>query len=182
MLIYSMSVSADGFVNDRDGGFDWNAPSDDVFQLHYEEVSSLSAYFLGRRLYEAMRVWETDPAFRETDALASFADVWTALPKIVFSRTLERVGGNARLADKPLAEELTAWDSATAIISIAGPTLAREAVELDLVDEYRIFRSPIIVGGGTKYLPTVASPLPLDLVESRTFDSPVVYERYRRIR
>jgi len=180
MLIYSMSVSADGYVNDPGGGFDWSAPSDDVTQLHHEEVASLSGYLLGRRLYETMRVWDIDQQLRAS--YPGFAEVWAALPKIVFSRTLERVDGNARLAEKSLAEELSAVNSAEAIISIAGPTLASEAVTLDLVDEYRIYRSPIIVGGGTQYFPALASPLPLELVETRTFDSPVIYERYRRIR
>src|SRR5215217_2116711 len=98
MLIYSMSPSVDGFTNDRDGAFDWGAPSEDLFRFHTALVSELGGYLLGRRLYEAMLVWETDPSMRETELKAAFADIWCALPKVVFSRTLESVRGNARLA------------------------------------------------------------------------------------
>ena len=104
MVIYSMSVSVDGFVSDRDGSFDWSGPSDEQFDFHLAEVSGLGAYLLGRRLYEDMLVWETDPSLRRDEATDAFADVWCALPKVVFSRTLDSVQGNARHATAPLAE------------------------------------------------------------------------------
>ena len=179
MLIYSMSASVDGFISDRDGDFAWGAPSDDLFDFHLELVGALGAYLLGRRLYEAMLVWETDPAMRSTEAKAAFADVWCALPKVVFSRTLDRVEGNARLADRPLAEEAAAAVAATDKgVSIGGAALGAQAFELGLVDELRLFRYPVVVGGGTPYLPPVTATVPLDLLETRTFGSRVVYERY----
>ena len=182
MLIYSMGVSADGFVADRDGRFDWNDTSEELFRLHIARVGGLSAYLLGRRLYENMRVWDTDPAMRATELGATFADIWAALPKVVFSRTLHQVEGNARLASAPLPEEIAAaLDSAGADVEIGGADLASQAIELDLVDEFRIFRAPVIAGGGTRYLPPVGRSLPLELVETRAFDA-VVYERYRRPR
>ncbi len=98
-----MSVSVDGFISDREGDFDWGAPTDELFAFHLEEVSKLRGALLGRRLYEAMLVWETDPAMRHDELRTAFADVWSALPKVVFSRTLDRVEGNARLALAPLA-------------------------------------------------------------------------------
>src|ERR1700712_1325655 len=98
MLIYSMGVSVDGFIADREGAFDWTVPSDEQFRFHLEQVGELGGYLLGRRLYETMLVWETDPSLRDTEARAAFADVWCALPKVVFSHTLESVQGNARLA------------------------------------------------------------------------------------
>jgi dihydrofolate reductase len=183
MLIYSMSVSVDGFIADREGAFDWTAPTDEVFAFHLAQVGELGAYLLGRRLYETMRVWETDPALRAKEAGAAFADVWAALPKVVFSRTLERVEGNARLARAPVAEEVAATlDATDKDVSIGGAGLAAAAVELGLVDELRIFRHPVVVGGGTPYLPPVTESIPLELVETRTFDSPVIFERYRRAR
>jgi dihydrofolate reductase len=181
MLIYAMGVSADGFVADRDGNFDWGPLSEELSAVHTERVGSLGGYLLGRRLYTDMRVWETEPAMRATPAGAEFADIWTALPKVVFSRSLPEVHGNARIASAPLAEELAALASGGADVEIGGPGLAAQAIELDLVDEYRIFRYPVVAGGGTPYLPPVDRPLPLELVETRAF-GPVVYERYRRLR
>jgi len=180
MLIFSMSVSADGFINDRAGGFDWAAPDDELTRFHHDEVATLDAYLLGRRLYETMRVWETDPTMRDTESGAAFADVWAALPKVVFSRTLAGVDGNARFADRPLVDEIAAADGADKIVSIGGAVLAGQAIELGLVDELRIYRCPVVVGGGTPHLPPVENDVRLELVETRAFDSHVVYERYRR--
>lgn len=182
MLIYSMGVSVDGFIADREGGFAWGAPDDELFGFHLSRVSGLGGYLLGRALYEAMLVWETDPSVR-TDALRdTFADVWCALPKIVFSRTLDGVQGNARLAEGSLAEEAAAALATGRDVEIGGATLAGAAFELGLVDELRMFRYPIVVGGGTPFFPPVTRDVPLELIETRTFNGGVVYERYRRVR
>jgi dihydrofolate reductase len=181
VLIYSMSVSVDGFIADREGGFAWTAPSDELFGFHLAQVRDLGGYLLGRRLYETMLVWETDPSLRETELRAAFADVWCAIPKVVFSRTLDSVQGNARLAEASLAEEVAAVRDATdKDVSIGGAGLAAAAIELGLVDELRMFRHPIVVGGGTPFLPPVTEDVPLELIETRTFGSRVVFERYRR--
>jgi dihydrofolate reductase len=183
MLIYSMSVSADGFIYDRDGDFNWGPLSNELRDFHLEQVSGLGAYMLGRRLYETMRVWDTDPAMRETPADAAFADVWGRLPKVVFSRTLDSVDSSARLAGSSMADEVATTVASTHLgVSIGGSDLAGQAIALDLVDDYRMFRYPVIVGGGARYFPTVGNILPLELVESRVFGSMVVFERYRRIR
>ena len=182
MLIYSMNVSVDGFIADRDGAFDWGVPSDEQFRFHLEQVRELGSCLLGRRLYETMLVWETDPARRETEAEAAFADAWCVIPKVVFSRTLDSVQGNARLAEGLVAEEVAAALGATdEDVEIGGAGLAAQAFELGLVDELRIFRYPVVVGGGTPYLPPVTEDVRLDLIETRTFDSRVINERYRRV-
>ena len=98
MLIYSMSVSVDGFIADREGAFGWTAPEEELFRFHLAEVRKLGGFLIGRRLYETMLVWETDPSLRDNELGAAFADVWCAIPKTVFSRTLDSVQGNARLA------------------------------------------------------------------------------------
>lgn len=176
-----MSVSVDGFIRDRDGKFDWAVPGDEQFQFHLEQVRNLGACLCGRGLYETMVVWETDTSLRESEAGAAFADAWSALPKVVFSRTLDRVEGNARLAGAPLAEEVAATLAATdRDVEIGGAGLAAQAIELGLVDEFRIFRNPVLVGGGTPLLPPVSDQIALDLVGTRTFASRVVYEQYRR--
>lgn len=183
MLIYSMSVSADGFMTDRNGELDWTQPSDEQFEFWLEQTSALGCYLLGRRLYEGMQVWETDPTLRDTPSGAEFADVWSALPKIVFSHSLDAVEGNARLAQASLAEEVaTARAGTEKDISIGGADLAAQAIELDLIDELWMLRHPVVLGGGTPFLPPTSRSLPLDLVETRTFNDRVIYERYRRAR
>ena len=183
MLIYSMSVSVDGFIADRDGAFGWGVPSDELFRFHLDQVRGLGSCLLGRRLYETMLVWETDPSLRDNEDTDAFADVWCALPKVVFSRSLDSVQGNARLAEASLAEEAAAaLDANDKDVAIGGPGVAAVAVELDLVDELRMFRHPVVVGGGTPFLPPVTEDVSLDLIETRTFGSRVIYERYGRAR
>jgi dihydrofolate reductase len=183
MLIYSMSVSVDGFIADREGAFGWTAPDEELFRFHLAEVRKLGGYLIGRRLYETMLVWETNPSLRDNELGASFADVWCAIPKVVFSRTLDSVRGNARLAEASVAEEAAAaLDATDKDVEIGGAGLAAAAIELGLVDELRMFRYPIVVGGGTPYLPPVTEDVRLDLIETRTFGSRVIYERYQRVR
>jgi len=180
MLVYSMSVSVDGFIQDRDGGIGWSVPSDELFRFHLDAVRELGACVLGRRLYEAMLVWETDPSLRRDDDTDAFADVWTALPKVVFSRTLREVRGNARLAEGPLEEEIPkVLASVDGDVEIGGAELACAALRLGLVDELRNFRHPVLIGGGTPFYPPVPDIVRLDLVDVRAFPSGVVLERYR---
>jgi dihydrofolate reductase len=181
MLIYSMSVSVDGFIADREGAFEWSVPDEELFRFHTVQTRELGGFLLGRKLYETMLVWETDPSMRETEADAAFADVWCAIPKVVFSRTLDSVQGNARLAEASVAEEAAAALEATdKDIGIGGAGLAAAAIELGLIDELRMFRYPVVVGGGTPFLPPVTEDVPLDLIETKTFGSQVICERYGR--
>jgi dihydrofolate reductase len=181
MLIFSMGVSVDGFIADRKGAFDWSVPDEELFRFHTEQTRALGGFLLGRKLYETMLVWDTDPAMRETEDEAAFADAWCAIPKVVFSRTLDSVEGNARLAEASVADEVaTALGATNRDVGIGGAGMAAEAIELGLVDELHIFRYPVIVGGGTPLLPPVTDDVPLDLVDTRTFSSRVILERYRR--
>src|SRR3954454_12540189 len=181
MLIYSMGVSVDGFIADREGAFGWTVPDEEQFRFHTAQVRELGSYLCGRRLYETMLPWETDPSMRDDELRAAFADVWCAIPKVVFSRTLDSVQGNARLAEASVAEEAaTALDATDKDVGIGGAGLAAAAVELGLVDELRLFPHPVVVGGGTPFLPPVTEDVPLDLIETRTCGSRVIYERYGR--
>jgi dihydrofolate reductase len=183
MLIYSMGVSVDGFIADREGAFGWTVPSEEQFRFHLAQIRELGRYLCGRRLYETMLVWETDPSMRNDELGAAFAEVWCALPKVVFSRTLDSVQGNARLAEASVSEEIAAaLDASDKDVSIGGAGLAAAAIGLGLVDELRMFRNPVLVGAGTPFLPPVTEDVRLDLVETRTFGSRVIYERYRRAR
>ncbi|MFN8159966.1 MAG: dihydrofolate reductase family protein [Solirubrobacterales bacterium] len=183
MLIYSMGVSVDGFIADREGRFGWTVPSEEQFGFHLAQTRELGCYLCGRRLYETMLPWETDPSMRDSELRAAFADVWSAIPKLVFSRTLDRVQGNARLAETSVAEEVAAaLERTDKDVSIGGAGLAATAIELGLVDELRMFRNPVLVGGGTPFLPPVTDEVRLELIETRTFGSRVIYERYGRAR
>ena len=183
MLIYSMSVSVDGYIADREGAFGWTVPNEEQFRFHVAQTRELGGYLCGRRLYETMLPWETDPSMRGDELSAAFADVWSAIPKVVFSRTLDTVQGNARLAKASVAEEAAAaLDATDKHVSIGGAGLAATAIELGLVDELRMFRNPVLVGGGTPFLPPVTKDVPLDLIDTRTFGSRVIYERYWRAR
>ncbi len=182
MLIYSMGVSVDGFIADREGAFGWSVPSEEQFRFHLAQTRELGGFLCGRRLYETMLVWETDPSLRDNELGAAFADVWCAIPKVVFSRALDSVKGNARLAEASLAEEAAAaLDATDKDVAIGGAGLAAAAIELGLVDELHLFRYPVVVGGGTPFLPPVTEDVALDLIETRTFGSRVIYERYRRV-
>lgn len=175
-----MTVSLDGFINDRDGGIDWSEPGDELFEFHLDRVRELSGTLLGRKLYETMLVWETDPSLRSTPAFIAFADAWTALPKVVFSHTLSAVQGNARLATESLEQEASQMLAGGGDVEVGGATLASQALALDLIDDFRLFRAPVILGGGTPFPPEVQNPMFLELVESRTFEPGIVYEHYRR--
>ena len=176
-----MGVSVDGFIADREGAFGWSVPSEEQFRFHIAQTRELGAFLCGRRLYETMLVWDTDPSLRDDEDGAAFADVWCAIPKVVFSRTLDSVQGNARLAEASLADEAAAALDATDLdVAIGGAGLAAEAIALGLVDELRMFRNPVVVGGGTPFLPPVTDDVHLDLIETETFGSRVVYERYAR--
>src|SRR3954452_5768268 len=156
VMIFSMGVSVDGFIADREGLFGWTVPDDEQFRFHTEQVGELGGYLSGRKLYETILPWETDPSMRHDEDQAAFADLWCALPTGVFSRTLDSVEGNARLAEGSLAEEAAAALAATdKDVAIGGAGLAAEAVELGLVAELRTFRNPFVLGGGTPLLPPV---------------------------
>jgi dihydrofolate reductase len=181
-VVYSMNVSLDGCIVDPDGGLDWTADDPEVFRFITDQTRELSAYVMGRRLYETMLYWETadqDPSL-DDDALA-WAAVWKPLPKVVFSTTLSAVEGNARLATGGLVEEIERLRAAPADgdIAIGGATLAAEAARLDLIDEYRPRVHPVLVGGGLPFYPHSGRRVDLELAESRTFASRAVYSRYR---
>ncbi|HEV7461192.1 MAG TPA: dihydrofolate reductase family protein [Solirubrobacteraceae bacterium] len=182
-LIYSMGVSLDGFIAGPNGEIDWGAPDEERHRFHNEETRELGAHLCGRRLYEEMVYWETaheKPGISETEL--EFASIWKKLPKIVFSGSLEHVEGNARLAHEGVAEEIAELkEQPGKDLAIGGAGLASDAIKLDLIDEYRLFVSPVVLGGGTPYFPALEERISLELVETRTFGSRVVYVRYRRV-
>jgi dihydrofolate reductase len=181
-VTYSMGVSLDGYIVGPDGRFDWTAPDRDVFRFWIEAIRGVGVHLMGRRLYETMLYWETaDQDGSLDEAELEWAALWKALPKVVFSTTLSAVRGNARLASGSLTEEIERLraEPGESEIAIGGATLAAEAAGLDLIDEYRVMVYPVLVGGGTPYVPRRERRVDLELIETRPFSSGVVYLRYR---
>ncbi len=181
-VIYSMSPSLDGFIAGPGGEIDWGAPDEELHRFHNQQVREIGAHFLGRRLYETMLYWETadeNPSAAEHEL--EFARIWKALPKIVVSTTLEKVEGNARLIRGDIGEEVAALKRQPGKdIAVGGAGLAATFTKLGLIDEYLLFLNPVVLGSGTPYFPALEERIDLELVETRTFGSRVVFLRYRR--
>jgi len=181
-VTYSMSASLDGYIVGPDGAFNWTVPDKEVFRFWIDEIREVGVHLMGRRLYETMLYWETaDQAASLDDAELEWAGLWKPLPKVVFSTTLSAVQGTARLASGGLAEEIERLraEPGEGDIAIGGATLAAEAAALSLIDEYRVMVYPVLVGGGIPYFPRRERRVDLELVETRSFSSNVVYLRYR---
>lgn len=181
-LTYSMTVSLDGYIAGPDGGIDWSVPDEELFRFHTQQVEETGAHLCGRRLYETMVYWETAEESPLDVDQVRFARIWKALPKIVFSTTLESVVGNTRLARDGLGEEVSRLkEQPGKDIAVGGAGLAGACMRLGLIDEWRLFISPVLLGGGTPYFPTLDAQTNLELVETKTFGSRVLYLRYRRL-
>ncbi len=182
-LSYSILVSLDGFINGPNGELDWHVVEEEFLQFVNEQQSTVDTFLFGRRMYEVMAYWDTaeqDKTLSEGDR--AFARRWNQQEKIVFSSSLGSVRGNARLAEGTLEEEilnLKARDGSD--IEIGGATLAAEAINLGLVDEYHLFVQPVLVGSGTRAFPAAPSQQRLQLVGSHSFRSGVIYHHYRRL-
>jgi dihydrofolate reductase len=179
-LEYSVIVSLDGYHSDADGGFSWAMPDEEVHAFVNDRSRGATTYLYGRRMYEMMTVWETDPSFYEADpVLADFAGVWQAAEKIVYSTTLETVStARTRLErefDPDAVRKVIA--SSDGDVAVAGPGLAAHALRAGLVDLIDVYVCPVVVGGGTPYLPPDVR-FDLQLREERRFDGGVVYLGY----
>lgn len=181
-LIYSVGVSLDGYIAGPDGSFDWAAPDAELHRFHNEQERELGAHLCGRRMYETLKVWdEIDERSTADEHLLEFARIWRATPKFVFSTTLDEVGPNATLVRGNAVEEARRLkEDSGGPLAVGGAGLASTLVRSGLVDEYRLFVYPVLVGGGTPFFPPLESKLDLELEETRTFSSRVVYLRYAR--
>jgi dihydrofolate reductase len=180
-LIYGMSVSLDGFVETPSRSLDWVQVDEELHSFFNDQTRELSASLYGRRMYELMvGYWptaESDPA--ATPAELEFASIWRDLPKIVFSRTLEAVDGNSRLVRGDVVDEVARLKAQPGLdMDVGGPTIAAPLIRAGLVDEFRLYVQPVILGAGTSLLPALEDHIGLRLLETRTFGSGVVYLRY----
>jgi dihydrofolate reductase len=184
-VTYSLGASLDGFTVGPDGEFAWTEPDEEVFRFTTDEVRDLGVHLLGRKLYESMTYWETADQEQElSEPVQVFADLWKALPKVVFSRTLTEVVGNTRLATGTLAEEIARLraEPDEGNIAIGGATLAAEAAALDLIDDYRLRVYPVLVGGGIPYFARDERRVDVELVEARAFACGVTFLHHRVVR
>jgi len=179
-LIYSAIMSLDGYIEDQAGTFDWAAPDEEVHAFVNGRERHTGTYLYGRRMYETMAVWETDPALAAHSPITrDYAHVWQAAEKIVYSTTLATAfTARTRLErhfDPEAVRRMVA--AAERDISIGGPALAAHAFEAGLVDECQLYVVPVIVGGGKRCLPRGVR-LQLDLMEEHRFTGGIVYLRY----
>jgi len=181
-LIYSMGVSLDGYIAGPRGEIGWAAPDAELHRFHNEQARELDLHLLGRGLYEVMTYWETaeerDPSAPEHEL--EFARIWKRLPKLVFSKSLDAVEGNTRLSRSDPVQEVRALkEQDGGPIAVGGAALAASLSAQGVIDEYRLFVSPVVLGGGKPFF-AGDTQIDLELVETRTFGSPAVYLRYRR--
>jgi len=180
-LTYSMSVSLDGFVETSSRSLDWVLVDEELHSFFNDEARAMSAFLYGRRMYQLMvDYWptaETDPS--ATPAMREFARIWKEKPKIVFSRTLPRVEWNSRLVREDAAGEVARLKAQPGFdMDVGGPTTAAMLLRAGLIDEVRLFVHPVILGAGTPFFPVLEGRIELQLLETRTFGSRVVYVRY----
>jgi dihydrofolate reductase len=180
-LIYTANVSLDGYVEDAQGTLDFTEPSDEVFTFITDLERSASTYLYGRRMYEAMAVWETEPALAaQSERYAKFAGMWQAADKVVYSTTLTDVATARTRVERAFdADAVRAIKvAATGHLTIGGANLAAQALSAGLIDECRFLLAPVALGGGKPALPR-DTRVDFELVEERRFESGTVYLRYR---
>lgn len=181
-VIYSMMTSLDGFIDGSTPNLEWVLIDEELHTFVNDQQAEIGTYLYGRGLYEVMTYWETadqdlsSPAFER-----EFARIWQRMPKVVFSKSLEAVQGNTRLVKDNIAAEITKLKAQPGKdMAIGGANLASTCMQLDLIDEYQLFIHPVILGSGMPFFPALDDKINLRLVETRTFDSGVVYIRYQR--
>lgn len=182
-LLYSMIISLDGYVADANGNFDWAQPTEDALTVINDEMSNVGTFLYGRRMYEMMAVWETDPEVAaQSPESARFAETWCATDKIVYSRQLESTHtARTELVREFDPAEVTALkDTREHDLTVDGPTLAAEAFRHNLIDQVMVLVCPVTVGSGLAFWPK--QRLNLELRQMRSFRGGVVYLSYDLLR
>jgi dihydrofolate reductase len=179
-LIYSAITSLDGYVADEDGHFDWAAPDEEVHSFVNDVERPVGTYLYGRRMYEVMVYWETAHTLADQPPFTQdFARIWQAADKIVYSKTLETASSARTRIERDFDPEAVRQLKATAgrDLTVGGPELAAQAIKAGLVDEYHLFLTPVVVGGGKRALPDSVR-LELELLDERRFGNGVVHLHY----
>jgi len=181
-VIYAMNLSLDGFIEDRNGSLNWSYPDEEMHKHFNELESTFDFHLYGRGLYENMAAfWPTadeDPS--APDFVIEYARIWKSIPNVVFSTSLDQVGWNSRLVKGDIAEEVNKLKAGPGKdMNVGGAGLAASFMQLGLIDEYRLYIHPVILGGGKPMFPQLRDKIDLQLVETRRFGSGVVLLRYR---
>ena len=179
-LIYHQTQSLDGYTADEKGNIDWSEPSEEVHRFVNDLVRSVGTFLFGRRMSETMSYWEAafdDPTY--PDYVRDFAEIYKAADKIVYSSTLSDISTARTRLEKSFDPDAVRAMKAKAQrdLSIGGPTLAAHAIEAGVVDELSMFVAPVVLGGGTKFLPENVK-LELRLLDEKRFENGTVYLRY----
>ena len=180
-LIYTAITSLDGYVADEDGNFDWAEPDEEVHSFVNDLERRVGTYLYGRRMYDVMVAWESpDIVADQSPFMHDYAEIWKAADKVVYSTTLESASSARTRVERDFDPEAIRQMKATANrdISVGGPDLAAQAIKTGLVDEWHLFVTPVVVGGGTRSFPDDVRQK-LELVNERRFGNGVVYLHYR---
>jgi dihydrofolate reductase len=179
-LIYSALTSLDGYVADEDGNFDWAEPDEEVHTVVNDLERQVGTYLYGRRMYEVLVAWETLDLADQPPFIRDYAGIWRAADKIVYSTTLQTVSSARTRVERAFDPEAVRQMKASVgrDLSVGGPHLAARAIEAGLVDEFHLFLTPIVVGGGTRALPDDVR-VKLELLDERRFGNGVVHLHYR---
>ena len=179
-LIYSAITSFDGYIADEDGKFDWAMPDDEVHAFINDLERPIGTYLYGRRMYEVMAAWETMDVHEDPPVMRDFAELWRAADKIVYSASLESVSSARTRIERTLDPESIRQMKASMErdITVGGADLAGQAIKAGLVDECHLFITPVVIGGGTHWLPSHVR-IPLELLDQRRFGNGVFHLHYR---
>lgn len=180
-LLYGMMITLDGYVESPTGDIGWSAPDDELHAFVNDQSREIAGALYGRRLYETMSAfWPTADARQDApEVVADFARIWRAMPKYVFSRTLDKVDWNSTLMTGDLAEEVTRLKGeGEGYLEVGGATLAHQLVRLGLVDEFVLYVHPVLIGRGKPFFPELDAEVRTRLLETRAFGSGTVYLRY----
>jgi dihydrofolate reductase len=182
-VIYAPMVSLDGFIERPNQSLDWVIVDEELHSFINDQQGQIDTYLFGRRMYEVMKYWETaeaDPS--NPEFVLEFARIWKRIVKIVYSKTLDHIQGNARLSRGNIVEEVVELKAQPGLdMGVGGATIAASLSQAGLIDEYRLFIHPVVLGSGTPMFQTSNNQINLRLIETRTFHSGVVMLRYERI-
>jgi len=182
-IIYSMLVSIDGFIATPDRGLEWATVDEEMHSFANATESDIDTHIYGRRMYETMSsFWPTADQIPEAPAyIAEYARIWRDMQKVVFSTTLETVDWNARIARGDITGEVASLKAQPGKnISVSGAEIAGEFMRLGLVDACQMYVQPVVLGRGIPMFREHDLHLTMQLVDSRVFDSGVVFLHYRR--
>jgi dihydrofolate reductase len=181
IVIYSAITSLDGYVADEDGNFDWAEPDEEVHSFVNDIERRAGTYLYGRRMYEVMVAWEAMPNLAaQPSFIQDYAAIWQATDKVVYSGTLDGVSSARTRIERDFDPQAIRQMKAAAVrdITVGGPHLAGQAMRAGLVDDVHQFVTPIVVGGGNRFLPDGVR-VKLELLDERRFGNGVVHLHYR---